>query len=610
MAFSDINFKTKLIFTNAILLTVTLGIFATYSINKFELDKMQAVKNNERVSGLHAMKSLSWLIENANRLSPDQISQSTDYILAIDHPCAAGKAPEVHLSKAFAPIFESIEKDPLLWSKRLELMESCQQAQKNPENLTSNARVIESLLPFPIPYLLVLYPNKESLRLSMLSMAAFQSTTYSTGFLVVDGKLAWTEDGLNFLRRSLSEIQATSADLLEALAKKERSESPLPTVANFGDGGLLTYSSIRPGWDLARLTYLPAVLATVESSRTRALYLALGMIALSLLIGRLLARNFAHSIQEFITSADRVGRGDFNLKLDESGNDEFSQVRRALNTLSATILKMTEELVQKAKLSFELSTAGEVQRLLLPPKELRILGHRIVGTVSPAEFCGGDWWGFYSLPDKNGQESHMVLMFDVSGHGTGAALISATLRGFIAAIGNQARAHPEFYLDPSSVLEAVSQMLLSSTKGEFVATGVAIVLNPNEQTLTISNAGHPPPYLLHPHDHPDAGKGPIALGESSPLLGAQEGNIRRNLRYDWKVGSRLVLFSDGLIAPPLKQDKSNFRIKDLRKILKDSNRLGASALSRQILSSHPLMKSKSPLSDDLSLVLIEREVDS
>ncbi|NDD92788.1 HAMP domain-containing protein [bacterium] len=460
----------------------------------------------------------SWLIDNANRLTSEQISQSTDYILAIDLPCVPGKAPEVHLSKAFAPIFESIEKDPVLWSKRLELMDSCQQIQKQADTKAPPASVIESLLPFPIPYLLVLYRNPDSLRLAMLSMAAFQSSTHSTGFLVVDGKLAWSEDGINFLRRSLSDIGSNSSELLEALAKKERSESPLPTVATFGSGGLLTYSSIRPGWDLARLTYLPAVFSTVESSRTRAVYLALGMIALSLLIGRILARNFAQSIQEFITSADRVGRGDFNLKLDESGKDEFSQVRRALNTLSTTILRMTEELVQKAKLSFELSTAGEVQRLLLPPKELRISGHRIFGTVSPAEYCGGDWWGFFSIPRKDGTESHMILMFDVSGHGTGAALISATLRGFIAAVGSQARAHPELYLDPSAVLESVSKMLLESTRGDFVATGVAILLNPSENSLVISNAGHPPPYLLHSHDHPDAGKGPICLGEASPLL--------------------------------------------------------------------------------------------
>ncbi|NDD91410.1 hypothetical protein EBZ37_04930 [bacterium] len=60
----------------------------------------------------------------------------------------------------------------------------------------------------------------------------------------------------------------------------------------------------------------------------------------------------------------------------------------------------------------------------------------------------------------------------------------------------------------------------------------------------------------------------------------------------------------------INQQVSNFRLKDLRKILKDSTKLGASSLSRQILAGHPLTKAKSPLSDDLTLVLIEREVET
>jgi len=148
-------------------------------------------------------------------------------------------------------------------------------------------------------------------------------------------------------------------------------------------------------------------------------------------------------------------------------------------------LVLTRKLAEAYEsLERELRTVGEIQRSLLP-LDLPEVGSLDWAThYQTSRTAGGDYYDFFHLP--GGQLG--ILIADVSGHGTPAAVVMAVLHALAHQLPDSA--------EPSKVLSHLNTELCRRyTANGMFATAFYAVYDPATGQLCFSSAGHNPPRL-------------------------------------------------------------------------------------------------------------------
>jgi serine phosphatase RsbU (regulator of sigma subunit) len=238
------------------------------------------------------------------------------------------------------------------------------------------------------------------------------------------------------------------------------------------------------------------------------------------------------------------------------------------------------------------SLAEELQRSLLttPPEPDHC---QIVVRYAPAAevaSVGGDW--FDSFIQQDG--ATVLVIGDVMGHDTAAAAAMGQVRGLLRGIGWHTGAGPAELLRG---LDAAMQGLLVST----TATAVVARLEQNEDELERgvtrvrwSNAGHPPPMLIHP----DGQVQPLIGLEPDLLLGIDPRTDRSDTVAVVDRGATLLLYTDGLVERRGQDLDTGLGL--LRTTLEKLAHLELDALCDQLLES---MQPERP-EDDVALIAV------
>jgi PAS domain S-box-containing protein len=142
----------------------------------------------------------------------------------------------------------------------------------------------------------------------------------------------------------------------------------------------------------------------------------------------------------------------------------------------------------------------------------------------------GDWFDMVDLPDgKFG-----VAVGDVVGHGLEAAAVMGMLRSALSAT---IRALER----PAQALDVLS-LYARSVEGAENTTVVWAMVDPRSRLIIYSNAGHPPPVLVHPD-----GACELLDQAVDPPLGARPQQVPHpQAGLSYTPGDTLVLFTDGL----------------------------------------------------------------
>jgi sigma-B regulation protein RsbU (phosphoserine phosphatase) len=152
--------------------------------------------------------------------------------------------------------------------------------------------------------------------------------------------------------------------------------------------------------------------------------------------------------------------------------------------------RFTDEREQRERMSREAEEARSIQQALLPRTSPLIPGFRVSGLSIPAGSVGGDWYDFIPL---DGGRWGLVLA-DVSGKGTAAALLMSATRGMLRSLAQTTSG-------PAEVLTRLNNMMIEDfPSGRFV-TMVYAELDPSTRILRIANAGHLSPLLIEPSGH-------------------------------------------------------------------------------------------------------------
>jgi sigma-B regulation protein RsbU (phosphoserine phosphatase) len=134
----------------------------------------------------------------------------------------------------------------------------------------------------------------------------------------------------------------------------------------------------------------------------------------------------------------------------------------------------------------ELQTVADIQRSLLPAELPKIPGLTLAAHYQTSRHAGGDYYDFFELPDGKWG----ILIADVSGHGTPAAVIMAILHSIAHSLPGEPRS-------PAEMLRLVNRRITrtyTGGRGTFI-TAFYAVYDPAGRTLTYASAGHNPPRL-------------------------------------------------------------------------------------------------------------------
>src|SRR6202167_397952 len=140
---------------------------------------------------------------------------------------------------------------------------------------------------------------------------------------------------------------------------------------------------------------------------------------------------------------------------------------------------------QRRAMSRESEEARAIQQALLPKASPYIPGFAVSGFSIPASAVGGDWYDFIPFPEGRWG----IVLADVSGKGTAAALLMSATRGMLRSLA-------ESLCTPAEVLIKLNSLLVEDfPAGKFV-TLVFAVLDPAARNITFANAGHLLPLLV------------------------------------------------------------------------------------------------------------------
>ncbi|RZU31585.1 SpoIIE family protein phosphatase [Blastococcus saxobsidens] len=152
---------------------------------------------------------------------------------------------------------------------------------------------------------------------------------------------------------------------------------------------------------------------------------------------------------------------------------------------------------------------------------------------------GGDWYDAFSTADG----STNLVVGDVAGHDSTAAAAMAQVRNVLRGVAQTVQASPAGIL---SALDGALDRLRMTTLATAVLCQVhPVPEEPDRSALRLrwSNAGHPPPLLLHA----DGSCELLADGPADVLLGAHVEGRRTDHEVGMPPGSTLVLYTDGLV---------------------------------------------------------------
>jgi len=218
---------------------------------------------------------------------------------------------------------------------------------------------------------------------------------------------------------------------------------------------------------------------------------------------------------------------------------------------------------------------------LLPKSAPSIPGFLISGLSVPARAVGGDWYDF--IPLDHGRWG--LVLADVAGKGTAAALLMSATRGMLRSLA-------EAVCTPGEVLTKLNRLLVEDFPAGRFVTMVYAVLDPARRTLVFANAGHPAPLLI------TDGKSQFLDTERGMPLGIGTGDFSES-QISLPEGSRLMFYSDGI------SEASNLQQEEYG-LIRLRNRLALpDASATSVLEDVRGFAGESGLTDDATVILVK-----
>jgi phosphoserine phosphatase RsbU/P len=327
------------------------------------------------------------------------------------------------------------------------------------------------------------------------------------------------------------------------------------------------------------------------------LFLVIQIAALGMGLG--LARTITGSVHDLFEGTERIRQGDFTHRIPIRRRDQLGELAGSFNSMTASVQELLQQKAEKERLAQELKVARDIQMSLLPQGPVRMQGLALMGYCEPAREVGGDYYDFLRLDDHR----LGVLIADVAGKGTSAALYMAELKGLMLSLSQRHRS-------PRALLIDANRIMAQQLDPRSFITMTYLVIDLEARTLTHARAGHCP--LLH-LPAPDGSPPRIrTLTPDGLVLGLQIDNgetferLLEEVTIPLAAGDLFVLFTDG-VTEATNDAGEWFGDRRLATLIEDHGALPFDQLRERMLREVEVFAGAQAQHDDMTWVLVRVE---
>ena len=345
------------------------------------------------------------------------------------------------------------------------------------------------------------------------------------------------------------------------------------------------------------------VFATNFPELGQAILLALGILAglflaieiLSIFVGLLLARSITSSVHALSQGTEHIRNGDFSYKIDVRSRDQLGELAESFNLMTTSINDLLRQSAEKERLEEELRIARQIQMSLLPKDRVSMKGLSIAALCLPATEVGGDYYDFIPVGDQR----LALLIADVSGKGTSAALYMAELKGLVLSLS-------KIYDSPRKLLIEANTILVDNFDSRSFITMVYAVIDMAERKMTYARAGHNPIFQLSSRVDGSRTRvlAPEGLGLALDRGGGRFDQVLAEESVSLDSGDLFLFFTDGL-SEAMNPQSELFGEARLREILEEHSQQPLEDLRERIIDEIFTFAEGEDQHDDMTMVLVK-----
>ena len=346
-----------------------------------------------------------------------------------------------------------------------------------------------------------------------------------------------------------------------------------------------------------------------ETPLDTAVLLVLGLVAflfliiqgVALLMGLTLARSITSSIHELFMGTERIQQGDFGHRIEVTTKDQLGELALSFNQMTGSIEGLLQTAAEKKRLDEELRIARQIQMSLLPRGPLDEPGLAITALCVPAREVGGDYYDFFHLPDGR----LGVLIADVAGKGTSAALYMAELKGLVLGLS-------QTQMSPRDMLIEVNRIISDNLDSRSFITMTYGVIDHRAATMTYCRAGHTPLIFLPGAASPLPAVAQVltpsgmVVGLRIPGAAEKFAALLEEHTINLRVDDVVVFYTDG-ISEAMNADSDLFGESRLGRLIEEHGHLSAGELRERILREIEAFVGSADQHDDMTMILLKVE---
>jgi serine phosphatase RsbU (regulator of sigma subunit) len=327
------------------------------------------------------------------------------------------------------------------------------------------------------------------------------------------------------------------------------------------------------------------------------LFLIIEVFALA--FGFALAKSITGSVHQLFIGTERVRRGDFTGQIAVIAEDQLGELASSFNSMTASIEDLLRQAAEKKRLEEELRIAHEIQMSLLPQGPLSVPGMSITALCVPAREVGGDYYDVMRLSG----DRIALLIADVSGKGTSAALYMAELKGLILSLSR-------IHTSPRELLIQANRLIAEHLDSRSFITMTYAVIDRGAGTMTYARAGHTP--LIYVPGPGNGSRAARILAPDGLVVGLKIDNGERfeallqEETIPLSAGDVYLFFTDGITESMNAQDDF-FGDSRLGRLVEQHADLPAEELRERVLREISAFVGGAPQHDDMTMILLKIE---
>lgn len=283
-----------------------------------------------------------------------------------------------------------------------------------------------------------------------------------------------------------------------------------------------------------------------------------------------------------------------------------SQVEHLNTNLEEIVAMRTKELSEaNYVLSKGLESVAQVQKNVLPPKEKMFKGWDFSAFYRPLDNnVSGDLYDFYYTEEK----LDGIGIFDVSGHGITAGLMTILSKGIIS---QHFISGLEQNISLTKVLEEINETYIKEKVNvDNYITGLLFKFSDFDSDdichVQLVNAGHPYPILYDSKNQKISEQKYENQNEQYGIIGIDGLDVSfPTVNFDVSINDVIVCFTDG-ITEATNLNNEDFTKDRIIEIVKNNAELSSREIGQKIMTKLESFTEGTTIDDDITLIVLKR----